>query len=153
MRPLRRAAPSALSTPVERDLDLENEIVVLTGYQDAQRVVNGTLYFPALAIPLGGKESFSCPDQHVELLRDELKYCHEFLFMGFSAADAHVLKLFEHVNVNKLRIVNGSRDAGHSTLMRLADVNRNFLGQHGEMLFDGGFTKFVQSGEIKKFLA
>lgn len=133
-------------------MEIENEIVVLSGYQDNHRVVDEVLFYPALAVPLGGKEAFSCPERHLEILRDELRRCRDYLFIGFSGADAHVLKLFEHLEVSKIKFVNGSRDAGHSTLMRLAEVNPQFVGQFGEMLFDGGFTKFVQSGELRKFL-
>ena len=99
---------------LEGKLDLANEITVLKGHKDKQRFIGGHLHYPALAVPLEGKDVFVCPNEHVEFARRFLAGCTDFLVIGFSAKDDDVLDLLRGVpSVERLKVVSEKLDAAH----------------------------------------
>lgn len=70
----------ALEAIGETELDggLDREIIILpgTGYQE--RWINKVPYYPAMVVPLEGKQGFACPPGHVAALTEFLQSCRKF---------------------------------------------------------------------------
>lgn len=117
------------------------------------------MYYPALSVPVAGKTDFFIPEAHLERVRSFLDDCTDFLIIGFSGKDLHVVDLFKRVNrVKKLSIVCGNQKSGletFSVLRKASPVFAEFPKRdivykpwkpHGS-----GFTDFVDRGELENF--
>jgi hypothetical protein len=132
-----------------------NEIVLLKGYKETDRMVDGSLHYPALAVPMGETKEFVCPQDHVQFAEDVLGECSNFLVIGFSALDKDVLSLLRGVQgVGRLCIVNENPDAARQTLRRIVDTNGKFhiAPRDGvSNLSTSGFASFVDH-DLARFL-
>lgn len=105
---------------LEEPPKLADAIQILDNSRASSRFIGGQFYYPALGIPFEGKKEFHCPPEHIELARRFMSECTDYLVIGFSAFDAHVLELFESVHqVHKLMIVNGTKESGRDALQRI----------------------------------
>ena len=87
--PIAAQRPSHLSIRRMRSFALP-PLQVVDGYP---MLVNaGRLIFPALAIPVEGKDEFSCPKRHVERLRNLLAGASRIMTIGWRATEAHFLE-------------------------------------------------------------
>lgn len=137
------------------NLDLASEIVVLPGYQSAHRQRDVAFYYPSIAVPIGGKEEFACPPEHIEAMGQRLRDCSGFLYIGFSCLDSHVIKLFSTVpTFSRFEIVNGTSAFGRDAYARLAAASSAFSGCVPEdVTSEFGFREFVRDGHLRKFLS
>jgi hypothetical protein len=124
--------------------------VRLSDIQQYRRSSDNTILFPALALPAAGEKDFVCPKQHLEKTEEFFTTCKNFLFVGFSGLDTHVLELFEKASaIERLVIVNGSKAAGDTLNTKLCSVNSAFksayFSRSGALVFDGGFRAFMES--------
>ena len=146
---------SLLSTAINEHvdkLDLDNEITILGDHQERSRKRDDNFFYPALAVPLKGKNEFVCPAEQVHWAKSFIETCTDFLIIGFSGLDQHVINLFQGVQeVRKFRFVNGNEKAGRDASGIFFLVNNKFHSQSGVYL--GGFGKFVASGELRTFLS
>jgi len=138
------------------ELVLEDEVKVLAGHNSDHRFIQPVHYYPALALPVAGKTDFVCPPSHVDYARGflaELGGPDRLVIIGFSGLDNHVLQsLLANVRcVPMLRIVNGDTKAGGATLDRIARAARGVGSAHSPV-YDGGFRKFIESGDFESFL-
>jgi len=111
----------------------------------------GHAYVPALAIPTNQKGAFTCPDPHLEFLRDRLSRVRAVLAIGWRGMEAHFLELLRDrlpKSVNVLAVC-GKTDAGQETIERFRSAGVDAVGN----AFFGGFTDFVVSDEIDSFLS
>ena len=139
---------------LEEEPDLAGEITVLEGHKDGQRFIDGYLYYPALAVPLEGKDEFVCPNEHVDFARRFLEGCTDFLVIGFSAKDAHVLELLGSVpTVERLKVVSEKLDAAQDTLDLLAVQAHPGFGAAANAASPLGFGGFLNAGELSAFLS
>ena len=130
-------------------LQLATTIEVLKGYQDNARVMENNLFYPALAVPTSGKSDFVCPEAHLDLLQALVADCRNFLVVGFSALDAHVLKLLEPVKqMQRLLIVNGNSESGVEACGRIQAATRSSFVPE-DVVFAGGFADFVRHGDFQ----
>ncbi len=138
--------------PTLTDLKLDEEIVILSGHDDSRRFHDREFRYPALSLPIAGKTDFVCPAVHVDRARSFASEATHVLVIGFSGLDQHVLEaLIRPINrLERLRVVCGSRQAGIDTWNRLTSVNQKF--NITGPVFEGGFSQFVGSGELHKFL-
>jgi hypothetical protein len=144
------------------NLSSETEIIRgsrgLLGFSEGQRVSQGKLLFPALAIPTRGEKDFQCPREHVRGAKKFVEECANFLFIGFSGLDPHVLGLFVGVQtVKKIMVVNFNRDEGKQMFERLRKRNDRLLpaGRSETVdpyISDRGFRAFMEAGGLSRFL-
>lgn len=119
------------------EIEVDKQILKVDNYQENCKV-NNHLVFPAIAIPLEGKLDFVCPDTHIDESRSFIADAEDFLFIGFSGKDPHVIDLFKDAKkVNKLKIVNGDQKNRKDTSARflldeLAKVNTDFKNKKDE---------------------
>ena len=111
------------------------------------------MLFPALALPARGEKDFVCPKQHMEKAEQFLAQCRNFLFVGFSGLDPHVLEPFGKVStVERIRIVNGTKEGGGELYGRLLSSNQAFTSKGFPSLdspiFEGGFHAFMDNRSL-----
>ncbi len=154
-----RGHSTLLLNSLSSEPTFETDIEILKGHQEGSRFVGSTFFYPALAIPLGEKrgKDFVCPQDHLDYTVSFLSNCSNFLIIGFSGLDQHILELFQDVQrVDTLKIVNESRDSAIQTMTRIGRKNPRFAptfpGEQDASLYDKGFGGFVGSGELERFL-
>lgn len=107
--------------------------------------------FPAIVIPLKTKSSFVCPPTHIAHLQDKLHLLTRVLIVGWRAGEDHFLQLWhDHQGDANPRILLacGRGDAGKGTAERLKRS-----GIHCSIeIFDGGFSRLVESKTLSEFL-
>ncbi len=142
----------------------DSEIRILDGWQEGARFIHNSFYYPAITVPLEGKDEFVCPKEHSEHAGKFLQDCNDFLVIGFSALDGHVLELLKPVSrVEKLAIVNEDRHSALDTLKRLIRVNKKFdpsperapwevSAVAESVASDVGFARFIDDGRLLGFL-
>lgn len=107
--------------------------------------------FPALAIPFQSKDDYECPPEHQETLRNCLPEVHKLLVIGWRATEKKFLQML-HENLKgalRLMVVAGGKDPATEVKERIAAAGI-VAGQF--MSTDGGFSDFVASVELDKFL-
>lgn len=144
----------------EPRLSVEVELlrVPLSDLQKYERTPEGYMLFPALALPAKGEKNFICPREHLERAEKFFAECKNFLFVGFSGVDPHVLRLFNKASaIERLAIVNGKRDAGENLFNSLQSVNvefgRTHLWRSRPVIFDGGFRAFMESADFESLIS
>jgi hypothetical protein len=116
------------------------------------------MLFPALALPATGEKDFVCPKQHLAKTEKFVAECKNFLFVGFSGLDPHVLELFAAASaIERLVIVNGSEAAGDKLNAGLCSVNdqfrRTYYRSSGALVFNGGFRAFMESTDFDELIS
>lgn len=138
------------------EIVFDSEVQILSGWRDESRYIEDSFYYPALTVPLEGKDEFVCPKEHSDHAEQFLRDCADFLVIGFSAVDGHVLNLIGKVNdVKKLTIVNQDRASAIQTLDRLIRVNNHFdlsPARKEDVASDVGFARFMTDGGLTRFL-
>jgi hypothetical protein len=156
MNPVPSSSSSEALDHLSNELHLDSEVRVLKGWKETERLVDNSLYYPAITVPLEGKDEFVCPETHSKVPADFLKDCADFLMIGFSGIDQHVLGLLKSVTrVEKVKIVNGLRHLSVETLNRLIRINGAFSYMPKgieDVALDDGFAGFVDSGQLDSFL-
>ena len=61
-------AVDILDSVEDDELQVAKTIEILAGYQDSQRVIQHKLFYPALSVPVAGKDDFVCPEEHMAFL-------------------------------------------------------------------------------------
>jgi hypothetical protein len=142
-----------LSVVADEELDL-GELEVLAGYKEAARLSDQFFCYPALSAPVRGKTQFVCDERQVTAAAEFLSTCTDFLFIGFSGLDDHVLKLLKGVTcVAHSLVVTKPVESATALLRRLADVNPLFgSGEVIQSISPGGFHAFVNEGQLGEFL-
>jgi hypothetical protein len=145
--------PDLLLGSLQNEPNLSEEVEVLkvrlSDVQNYQRSIDNKPLFPALALPATGEKDFVCPKQHLEKTEKFLADCKNFLFVGFSGLDPHILELFAKSSaIERTVIVNGSKAAGDTLNTKLCSVNSAFKSAYfsrvGALVFDGGFRAFME---------
>src|SRR5262249_40883775 len=106
-----------------------------------------------LALPAEAKDEFVCPGEHAQAAKDFLDGCSDFLVLGFSGLDAHVLKLLKDVScVNKFLVVNGDRTEAERTVSLIAQQKVRFITNERNG-YDSSFSAFMERGALPLFLS
>lgn len=152
---------SDIYTPTRRvdevtddELNLDTRVEVLDGYKQGHRVRAQQFFYPALAPPIGDKDRFVCVPDHIEYTTEFLRQCTDFLIIGFSGLDSHVLGLLAVVpSVQNVEIVNGTSDEGRNTLDRISSASPAFaFATDRASKFHGGLASYIGDGGFGKFL-
>lgn len=151
---------SDLSGPIQRlgeQLELDDEIVL----RDVGREVRNTrwdgneAFYPAISVPLGSEDEFSCRDDHVEFLRARLKAFDglHVLVIGYSGVDSSLRSIFEESgnSLRTLTVVSDSRLAGDLTAERV--LSAFGAGHTDHAVFEGGFGGFADGEEFSQYFA
>lgn len=125
----------------------------------SQHTYGNHFYYPRISSPIEGKNDFACPIEHLQFAKSFINNCSDFLFIGFSGSDEHVLKLFANaINIRKIKIVNNDgmntaqeKQAEPDTLFnRLVRTNRQFSMVNA--IHPGGFVDFDNNSRLEKFI-
>ncbi len=110
--------------------------------------------FPALAIPLNGKDKFLCPPGHISSLTEELNRVDRILIIGWKAGDPWLLNLLKEHNAcegKRILVVSGSS----SGAQEVAKVIKNKLNIEQKQIecYVGGFTQFMGDDDCVNFFS
>jgi hypothetical protein len=115
---------------------------------------DGTVGYPAIAVPVEKKSEFSCPPEHLQALADVIPNVTKIITIGWRATEQHFLKMLhmrltglpEDVN---LMVVSGSQKGAEETADNLAIPYT----QRKRQLRGGGFTNLVKNiDQLDNFL-
>lgn len=143
--------PDIIPSFVAKDRAIYHQIEIKKA-QKLHNVASNILMFPALAIPLPGKQKFVCPVAHIDSLRNELKSCDRILIIGWRAGDPGILDLLKTELPNhNLPILIVSK-----TWNEAIEIGKNIEKVIPNLLFEyagGGFSSFVGASQIDNFLS
>jgi SIR2-like protein len=141
------------------ELNITDEYVLSPGMPTA--IVGGRPAFPAIAIPVERGKNFECPASLIAELKELLPHTSKMLVIGWRGTEQHFLDLLKaHVRAGVrlapsfwLHIVAGNAKDAQDARVNIcegAQLNHpnDQVSQTGE-----GFTGFMTSGDVKKFLA
>ena len=109
----------------------------------------GTLLYPALAIPLFGKSSLPCPQSHLAQLKSEIKNIDRVIIIGWKVGDPFLRDLL----IEEL----GERDipiafvGGKNTNQTIIDLDKK-IQSNITLRNDVGFSNFITSNTARGFL-
>jgi hypothetical protein len=112
-------------------------------------------FYPAMSVPVGSRDEFSCPDTHIGFVRNLMQSQEhlDVLMLGYSALDQEVLTLLQESGkpLRSLLVVNAGRDSAAEARERVEKA----VGIASRM---GGssrsaFEQFVGSDELEDHLA
>ena len=109
-------------------------------------------WFPALTAPIGKYDYII--ENHIEIIKKELKTTTDLLSIGFNALDNDILDLIrDHApEIKKMLLVNGNRNSNISVCERITEHCKNVRVEKNEAVFDGDFTYFIMNG-MKSWLS
>ena len=108
------------------------------------------LAVPAIAIPLKGKDSFECPDSHVQALRQALPKVTTIVTIGWRGAEAHFLKLLQDHCRQAIQVICVARNQAEAE-EPIANLS-SALSRAQCVGVGGGFTGFVHEFGIERLL-
>jgi hypothetical protein len=112
--------------------------------------------YPALSVPVGTRDEFSCPDSHIDHLR-KLMAAQEHLdvlMLGYSALDAEVLTLFKDSGkrLRSLYAVNRDEATAVEAYHRVvAELGHPFESRRVGDTWGGPFSDFVTSNGFDRY--
>ncbi|MGN6869475.1 MAG: hypothetical protein ACTHMY_13845 [Solirubrobacteraceae bacterium] len=120
--------------------------------------IGASVYYPALAAPLGADDELACPPKHVEYLKNVTGHWDPLgvLAIGYSGLDRGVLDLLSWGgrSIRSLLVVSGSDDHSREAadrIMACVRVHGTVLGQL-PALFGRGFSRFVSEGVLDGYV-
>lgn len=90
------------------------------------------LLVPAMALPIADKTDFECPDTHLDKLRRDMSSVDRVLIVGWRAAEAHAVELFNAIPPGfVLLVASGSAD---DTFEVLDNLGSDFVGKARQII-------------------
>jgi hypothetical protein len=159
----RQVEPEIVSKSDDRDTTLRHliqrvaELRITDRYvfsrDRAMGAVQGSLAFPAIAIPVEKKSTFECPGHLIEEFITLLPQITKVLVVGWRATEEHFLGLLKthlkpgiHLHV----VAGGLKDAEDAKVKICRALTNN--GPSKTSMSDEGFTEFILSGKPAEFL-
>jgi hypothetical protein len=116
--------------------------------------VPGQLFYPVLSVPIGEANLLACPQEHVAFLGKKLEETQplHLLLVGYSGVDREVFSLIRDSGrgVKTLTIVDRSSEAAGAVAERI--LREHEIAADEVYPFDGDFNKWVESGELGRFV-
>jgi len=106
---------------------------------------------PAIAVPLEKKDTFECPDEHLELLQRLIPEVDRLLVIGWRATEEHFLAMLASRLRGKVpaHLVCGGSDWARDTAQRLQA--RGIVSTYTAS--DAGFKEMITRRELDQFLS
>jgi hypothetical protein len=133
-------------------LAVQKQIRVLPEWSNATRWQSSHFMYPSLAVPIGTRDGFVCPEEHCREMNNRLDQCRTLLTIGFSGYDTHVLNEITKHKFQYLRFVNRNADEARATAERYALAGKLSMIPEDVTFKGGGFKEFVISGELEQFV-
>jgi hypothetical protein len=129
-------------------IDLTDEFRIVYDYP--MSMDRDGVLFPALAIPLETKTDFECPQDHLNVLRQEIPKVEKLITIGWRASEMHFLTMLSEGLSQPIQglAVSGKKVQSQQTISNLTD--QNITGKF--IAYDGGFSEFVSSKSVENFL-
>jgi hypothetical protein len=115
---------------------------------------DGYLY-PQIVIPADQPKEFACPLYHIERAKAFVQDCDNFILIGFSGHDDDVASLLEVMPIgSRLMIVGHGSQNAQQTFNNICSAATGLtLKSLRSSFYNHGFSKFVESEELRSLLA
>lgn len=128
------------------DLDnaLEEEINIDKSFTNENE---RSLIYPAISVPIG-ESKLNCWPDHIQMLKEHLNQCQNYLIIGFSGYDKDILEILDKKEggFNKVLFISSSKVAAEEARMNF--MNYGGLGQklqlHADIYPGNGFDEFIR---------
>ena len=127
--------------------------------EPSQRFINPNepqkWYYPILALPVTGKTGILCQTHMLEFAKGYVKECDDFLFIGFSGRDTHILqKVLAGAKPRNILFVNQDTQDAQRAQELVAKVNPNIKPRlpGSEIHYESGFFDFVWKDDLGKWM-
>lgn len=122
---------------------------------------DASLEYPAIAVPTVNKDSFECPDEHLEALRHDLASVDRILVVGWRGAENGFLQLLSgHLPDQPIQVLvaNDSSKACKECFDRLSEAVTNSGSRHLKQVFGAGgedlsFSRLVATDSVESLLS
>jgi hypothetical protein len=119
---------------------------------------DGTVGFPAIAIPVEKKSEFVCPPEHLEALANVIPHVTKIITVGWRATEKHFLKMLTSRLTGlqgdvDLMVVSGSDEGAKGTVDSMAIGTSN--SERKRALRGDGFSGLINQsgrGHLESFL-
>jgi hypothetical protein len=112
-------------------------------------------FYPAMSVPVGTRDEFSCPPEHIGYLRNVMASQSDLdiLMLGYSALDEEVLRLFKASGkpLRSLMVVNADEKSARQASERVHAALGHPKGL--DELYPQAFRDFVGSDDFDDYLA
>lgn len=110
-------------------------------------------YLPAIAIPIASKGDYVCPDNHIKVMREELKQVDRVLVIGWRAQDSFILNELKGYLPNNVRltIVSSNEASGQAIALNFKDISQIGF-DNIQVSPHNGYTEFMINRGYERFL-
>ncbi len=118
------------------------------------RIPSNLVPFPAVAIPVVTKQKYECPEEHMNALIAALPSITEVIIIGWRARERHFWEILHDGRLSsdvRVMFVGKSVETAREVLNRFQTEIGIRPGQF-EFFEGGGFTNFVRTQAVQKFL-
>lgn len=125
---------------------LETEIVIDKSFISEQE--RGLVY-PAISVPVG-ESKLNCWSDHIQVLRNHLNQCLNYLIIGFSGYDKDILKMLDEKEggFGKVLFVSSSEADANEARENFRNHGNLRDKLHAEVYAGNGFDEFVRNGTV-----
>jgi len=115
------------------------------------------LIYPAISVPIG-ESKLNCWSDHIEILKEHLNQCQNYLIIGFSGYDRDILHMLDEKEggFGKVLFVSSSEEnarAAQEKFMIFGELGDKLNG-HADVYPGNGFDEFVRiSNGLNKYLS
>lgn len=107
-------------------------------------------HVPVIAIPITSTKSYTCPQEHINVLTEALPATKKVLVIGWKAGDPFLLEKLKTINEPvDLIVVSGNKHYAED----VANIVKKHLKVKNLILFEGGFSDFIGSDECSIFFS
>ncbi len=119
----------------------------------AQKFIDGIPVYPAITVPVDGKYERNVPESHLRALENFLTECGNYLIIGTRGLDQDLLDLLKkNTPPSKALVVGKSEMDTEATRQRFESAVDQFHSRTSVFSGEHGFSSFVDSGELERFL-
>lgn len=134
-------------------LPLSDKFSIWNRKSYAVKYAERTPLYPAITVPVDGKYEINCPPSHVQKAEEFLSDCHNYLIIGTSGKDQDLLDMLKaNVKSGRVMIVGTSEESTNKIRENFMLAIPQFQSSIGTFYHARGFSEFVDSGELDKFL-
>ncbi|MGH9353370.1 MAG: hypothetical protein ACRD2G_14615 [Terriglobia bacterium] len=110
-------------------------------------------WYPQVVVPADKPKDFVCPQDHINLAREFIQSCNNFLIIGFSGRDGDIVSLLQLMpNHSAVTIV--SEGGAGEVLKNMHSRGPDLKAKNLKLAFDNsGFSKFIESQDFKNCLS
>lgn len=108
-------------------------------------------WYPQIVVPAGKGKGFVCPEEHIDVAKQFIQNCKNFLIIGFSGRDEDIVSLLKTMP-DKSHMAIVSKTDAKQIFRRMCLHQPNLKAKNLKLTFcKTGFSKFIETPAFKNF--